>query len=319
MRWRTRIRSGRPPSLKAGPKPVEPLDMNALEKQITCLHHVRQRTMGTGELYREISDRISRRDFQALVSVERQNQKRDNRQSQNRIQWHVPGMVWAFDDSEYLDPGFLRKNHIHSIRDLASKSTFPPIAGFQKADGERIAPYLENLFEEYGPPLFLKRDNGSNLNHHDVDKMLAEWMVMPFNSPPYYPQYNGSIEQTQSELKNELKATICCTPRELLLQVQIAVNTLNHKHRPCLNGKTSCQVFAKSKSRMKPFNRRKRKEIFERILYYTMHLANDVSKYRRFDDARRYAIQLWLLEHGYISMKNYEMCYPIFSTIFAHN
>jgi hypothetical protein len=53
---------------------------------------------------------------------------------------------------------------------------------------------LEQLFLHDGPPLVLKRDNGSNLNHQAVDEVLARYLVIPLNSPPHYPPYNGAME-----------------------------------------------------------------------------------------------------------------------------
>jgi transposase InsO family protein len=319
MRWRSRILSGRSPALKPGPKPIKSLDLKCLIQQISNLDHVRKRTCGTGTLYHQVSDRISRRDFQLLVTESRQNHKRNSRQSQCRIQWLIPGMTWAFDDMEYIDPGFNQKNYVNSMRDLASRYIFRPLTGFRQADGFCIARHLESLFEEHGPPLFLKRDNGGNLNHHAVNQVLSKWMVIPYNSPPYYPQYNGSIEQTQNELKTELKRVVCCTPRELILQAQIAANTLNHRPRPCIKGRISCQVLSDGKSKMKAFHKRKRKEVYEWLQTYAMLLANNGEKHRSFDSAWRDAIQIWLQEHGCISMINNEKCYPIFSNKIAHN
>ena len=319
MRWRSRIRADRPPALRPGPKPVGPLNLEALHRNIIDLKHGRKRTWGTGALYRCVSDGISRRDFQEIVSEARIDSRRLMRQSQCRITWHAPGMVWAFDDMEYDDPGFKLKHYIHSIRDLASRYIFPPLSGFRQAEGDRIAVHLENLFQEYGPPLFLKRDNGGNLNHHEVNRVLAEWMVIPYNSPPYYPQFNGSIEQTQHELKTELTRMVCGYPQELSRLSQIAADSLNHRPRPCLNGNISCRVFSDGKSRMKPFTRRKRKEIFEQIQHLTTCIAHDEQRKRSFDSAWRFAIQIWLREHGWISMTNHEKCYPVFSTTFTHN
>jgi len=319
MRWRSRIRAGRPPVAKAGPQPVAPLNLNELNKKIIGLKHIRKRTLGSGELFREISHQISRRDFQSIVTETRLNRSRDRRSSMCRTTWNTPGIVWAFDDMEYQDPGFNRVHHIHSMRDLASRYTFPPLSGFRQAHGDQIAEHLEKQFQEYGPPLFLKRDNGGNLNHYAVDRLLSEWMVIPYNSPPYYPKYNGSIEQTQSERKNQQKPTVRTTHDALSRLAIIAANTLNHESRPCLQGRISCQVFFSEKSKMKAFHKRKRKEVFERIQYYTMHIANDENVNGSFDSAWRSAILIWLQKNGFISMTNYEKCYPIFSACFAHN
>jgi hypothetical protein len=50
--------------------------------------------------------------------------------------------------------------------------------------GETVGVRLEQLFLQHGPPLVLKRDNGSNLNQQAVDEVLARYLVLPLNSPP---------------------------------------------------------------------------------------------------------------------------------------
>ena len=47
----------------------------------------------------------------------------------------------------------------------------------------------------------LKRDNGSNLNHQAVDEVLSRYLVIPLNSPPHDPPYNGGMECAVRELK----------------------------------------------------------------------------------------------------------------------
>jgi hypothetical protein len=58
------------------------------------------------------------------------------------------------------------------VQDLASRYKFTPWVGEQVL-GEIVAVRLEQLFLRQGPPLVLKRDNGSNLNHQAVDEILT--------------------------------------------------------------------------------------------------------------------------------------------------
>jgi len=228
-------------------------------------------------------------------------------------------MVWACDDMEYIDPGFLRKHHIHSIRDLASRYTFIPLPAFTYIHGDRIAAHLEGLFEAHGPPLFLKRDNGSNLNHHEVNTVLSEWMVIPINSPTYYPQYNGSIEQTQCELKAEMTRMICTSDRDLFFLSERAIYHLNHRPRRCLQGDISCRVLHTGKDTMRSFNRRKRREVYEKIMTITGRILASELTIDSLDVAQRYAVEIWLQENGWMSVMNNDKCYPIFSAKFTHN
>ena len=71
--------------------------------------------------------------------------------------------------------------------------------------GEEIAGYLSDKFSRFGPPLLLKRDNGGNMNHSAVNDVLAEFFILPLNSPAYYAPYNGAIEESQREMKRCLR------------------------------------------------------------------------------------------------------------------
>jgi len=58
------------------------------------------------------------------------------------------------------------------------------------------------LFDEHGPPLVLKSDNGKALTQGGVPALLAEHDVTPLISPPYRPQYNGSCEAGVRAMKS---------------------------------------------------------------------------------------------------------------------
>ena len=90
------------------------------------------------------------------------------------------------------------------MQDVTSKYKFEPLVRKGSITGGEIAQHLKRLFEQFGAPLFLKRDNGSNLNSKEVADLLKEFKVIPLNSPTYYPQYNGAIEHAQGEAKREL-------------------------------------------------------------------------------------------------------------------
>jgi hypothetical protein len=72
------------------------------------------------------------------------------------------------------DPGLVRlashKLHLHQVQDLASRYKFTPWVG-DRVGGGTVALRLEQLFLRHGPPLVLKRDNGSNLNHAAVSNI----------------------------------------------------------------------------------------------------------------------------------------------------
>ena len=177
-----------------------------------------------------------------------------------RIEWLTPGVVWAMDGTEY-DVGLAGKIYLCNMQDLGSRYKFLPMAG-EYPVGEEIAGYLSEKFDRYGAPLVLKRDNEGNMNHAPSTMFLSEFFVLPLNSPEYYAPYNGAIEESQREVKRCLRDKLALdlpdSRDHITAYAEAAVNDLNHRHRPCLNGRTSCQLFFESAN--KPAFMQARKE-----------------------------------------------------------
>ncbi len=110
-------------------------------------------------------------------------------------------VCWAMDDTHGFTDKQGLKVWIHNIQDLGSQYILPPVTG-RILSGEAVALNLRTLFKRFGAPLFLKRDNGKNLCAKEVDEVLKEFGVIALNSPPYYSQYNGSVEQANGLLKS---------------------------------------------------------------------------------------------------------------------
>src|SRR3974390_2675020 len=70
LRWRARAQSGQPLVEPAGPKKSVPPDTEAIQNKIRELQHGRRRTAGTGALWEELKNEISRRRFQEMVAEE---------------------------------------------------------------------------------------------------------------------------------------------------------------------------------------------------------------------------------------------------------
>ena len=122
-----------------------------------------------------------------------------------KVDWQEPGTVWAMDVFElkaYCSPC---KTFVLTVQDLASGYKFPPLCTYNEPRGYQVAGHSRNLFMRFGKPLFLKLDNGGNLNHSSVKDLLADHLVLPLNSPAYYAPYNGAIEHTQGEFKKQLQ------------------------------------------------------------------------------------------------------------------
>lgn len=322
-RWKRRLACGQPAYLKPGPKKVLPLNLDELRAQVCCLNHGWQRSRGVGPLYRQYQSQISRRDLEVLTATVRRELLHQHQAELCHLTWHVPGLVWSLDDAE-LARFDDHRLHLHQVQDLASRYKFAPLVGEQIL-GETVALHLEQLFERHGPPLVLKRDNGSNLNHQAVDEVLRRYLVVPLNSPPHYAPYNGGMEHAVRELKTPLVEKILDhgsraeSPVELWAEV--LANDLNHRSRPCLHGQVACQVFQNAKSAMKVYTRRTRREVFDWINELTSLLIRvwEVRSPRQEETARRLAVETWLQRNGLVTVSQNHKVSPIFPEQIAHN
>ena len=60
MRWRERCQHGKSPVARPGPAKVVAMDLGELREEVRAMHHRRHRTAGTGELYDQHRNEISR-------------------------------------------------------------------------------------------------------------------------------------------------------------------------------------------------------------------------------------------------------------------
>jgi hypothetical protein len=168
----------------------------------------------------------------------------------------------------------------------------------------------------------LKRDNGGNLNHRAVNEVLSEFFVLPLNSPAYYAPYNGAIEESQRELK-------ACLREKLLpdfphsenhcaaAYAEVAAHDLNHRLRPCLHGKTSCQVFFSLAARPR-FSKLERREIYDIVLERVERILASINQFGKSarEAAWRIAVEFWLQSRGFIKVHIPQKVLPNFTPIF---
>jgi hypothetical protein len=230
----------------------------------------------------------------------------DHRRNLRRIAWLAPGVVWSVDDSLYGHDTEGCLVNLHQIRDLASRYTFNPITG-EPTGGETSAGYLDHLFSVCGAPLFFKRDNAGNLNSQTVNDVFNEHLVIPLNSPPQYPPYNGSIEYAQREVKDimrdKLRYKPDCPGVHLCAYAECSVNDLNHQPRRILNGKTSCQVFWGQKDNYR-FTKPERRAIYDLILLNAERILNQMQDHsqKSIAAAWRIAVETFLRWKGFITV-----------------
>jgi hypothetical protein len=320
-RWRFRIRGNIVLINPAGPKKVEPFDPSVLDTEIRLLDHGLKRSAGATDLYRRYRFSLSRRELGQMVERVRQDLESDRRAHLRRIEWLTPGVVWAMDFTEY-DLGMANKVYLHNTQDLGSRYKFLPMAGGYPV-GEEVAGYLSETFDRYGAPLVLKRDNGGNMNHLAINDVLSESFVLPLNSPGYYAPYNGAIEESQREVKRSLREKVLSGLADcrdhVAAYAEAAVNDLNHRIRPCLNGRTSCQVFFVSAD--KPvFTRRERRGIHDWVMERVERILSTMNQSGQAvrESAWRIAVESWLRSKGYIKVHNNQKCHPILPPFLAH-
>jgi len=318
MRWRGRIKDGLEPVMAPGPKKVARPDYKRLADQVACLRHGRHRSRGVKVLLKEWHECISRRELAWMVEEARLLTNRQQEAEYSRITWQTPGLVWAMDDCFYRLLATREAIHLHNVQDMASRYKFEPWVTGPLASGDEVAENLSNLFTRHGAPLFMKRDNGSNLNSEAVNQVLEEWFVIPLNGPPYYPRYNGSIERCQREMKEWLTKNEPESLKEAQVQAALAVHDLNHRKRPCLKGHTACDRLH-GEARMTRLNRRKRKEVYDWTERTALTIMAAGRRECSASAAWRLAVETWLRKNGHITVTNRSKVLPTLNDEHSHN
>jgi len=293
-RWKRRIHCGDAPVQKPGAKKIAPIDLGKLKQQIGDLNHGKKRTAGAGRLYNINSHRISRREFNEMVRQVRWATNRSKAASQCKVRWLRPDLAWALDGLEY------KTHHVQNLQDLCSRYKFAPMTTDYMPCGEEIAGHLDRDLTRFGPPLFIKRDNGGNLNHTAVNDLFEQLMVIPINSPCYTASYNGAIEHSQGELKTWIGKwyTAAKTRRELALLVENAAHALNHKPRRILSENNACRAYFVS-DRLK-YNKRERRQAYDWITDLALDLSVKSGKNAIDPTAWRISARKWMEKHQLI-------------------
>lgn len=314
QRWRKRARQGRPLLQKPGPKKVGALPLVQLQEEIAALPHRIKRTPGSGRLHARYRQQISRRAYRKMIAAERRAKTQRHRHRMIRVTWKEPNLAWAIDATEIGRDEMGRKLHLIVVKDLASRHLFEPLVTLQPS-GEEVACYLEKLFLLHGPPLVLKRDNGSIFICQEVDAILGEHCVIPLNSPAYYPPYNGGIEKGIRELKESLAG--CLPPTTpaweiegLTALVRAVTHLCNTRPRRGLSGRSAAETYHHQPRTH--FGRRARHTIFEWIRTHAKATMSHMPKADRrcVRAAWRHAVETWLRCQGLISLSTDNQVLP---------
>ena len=311
MRWRQRQRRGLSLWQCPGPKKSLPLDWTEFYPLLRQLHYGRVRTQGTGELYDRFARFLSRRQLGVLV----QDYRRDQLHVMKHIHWLWAGLAWSCDATEYGEDG----HQIIPVQDLASRYRFRPLV-IDRLDGCRIAAHLESLFRQHGAPLFLKRDNGSPFNNQHVDGVMASFGVLPLNSPPHFPRYNGGMEKSIRDFKSAMALRQLAAPSDFALAAEVVTHELNHRSRRCLKGRTACFVFHDEAQRLR-WTKRQRQTIFRLLLQRFGAMIGKMANGHHSTPATlwRVTVESWLRCQGLIVIRQNQKVSTTFPLIWSHN
>jgi hypothetical protein len=303
VRWRKRSGEKSDPVLQPGPKVTTPEALAALENEAVGMDsgHGARRSMGAGALHTKYRGLVSRRDLDAKLAEARRHANAEYRRGLNRLEWRGSHIVWAMDDTEYGTGK--SKRFVHNVRDLGAQYVMEPVLGQGPLPGAMVAKNLEKLFRHHGAPLFLKRDNATAFCCGEVNVVLAEWGVIPLTSPPYCPTYNGAIEWSQAQLKEEINCIFMdqsCASDATQLHVRLASHSINHRNSRTLHGQCPCHTFATSQQ---TFTLNERKLILSWIMEERNRILESEGSKVDQRAASRKAATRWLINHGLLIIR----------------
>jgi putative transposase len=136
---------------------------------------------------------MPRCELQELQREWREAHRAAHRHSVSKLAWHKPGPVWAMDHSQPPELAGRTYPSILSVRDLGSgmQLAWRPVPD---ETAQTTIAVVQSLFDEHGPPLVVKSDNGAAFISHELDELLSRYQVAWLPSPPRRPSYNGSCE-----------------------------------------------------------------------------------------------------------------------------
>lgn len=307
IRWKKRTAHKVPLVNAPGPRKMVVADIEAITRDIASLPHSLRRSCGTAALYKRYSGCISRRDLQALVRDERVRAIAERREGYDEVNWHGAGVVWSMDDTMYpRHDAQGRELWIHHVRDIGSRYSFQPMASDGHAWGVEVAANLHALCHRYGAPLFMKRDNGGNLNTPDVDEIFAMFCIIPFNSPICMPTYNGAMERSQATLKKELACQLATADQWYAGNAEpfarAAAHEINHMSLSSLNGACACHFRA---TNMRTYSKKERKDIYDWITNARISILRNEQNSVTVQTAQRWAVTAWLLKNGLMTINRH--------------
>jgi transposase InsO family protein len=143
---------------------------------------------------------MPRAELEDLVNRYRCAWRQRHQQVLHCLHWQRPGAVWAMDFSKAPRPIDGLYPYLLAVRDLASHQQllWLPVLDMTAATTVEA---LWSLLVLHGAPFVLKADNGPAFIAAATREFLSRFDVNLLFSPPYTPEYNGSIEAGIGSLK----------------------------------------------------------------------------------------------------------------------
>lgn len=125
-----------------------------------------------------------------------------------------PRHVWTYDLLfDQLADG--RPFKVLTVLDEFTRECVAQLVAFT-IQTDDIIPVLQQAFRRYGPPEFLRSDNGSEFTAQDIQAWLQRYVVGPTFIPPGQPWQNGFIESFHDKFRDE------CLDREWFTSLEDA-------------------------------------------------------------------------------------------------
>ncbi len=299
MRWRTRRKKGRAAVDQPGLRKTGPLDLSALYDGIRGLSFHRRRVGGARALHERFQSQVSRRDLYAMVKNVHLELEGKEEAVERRIEWLVPGLVWAMDD---MEKAWLERYRAYVLlaHDCGSRYAVGIQGDDTKPNGLVTAAMTERLFDEAGMcPLFFKHDRGSNFMSREMQEVLSARHVIPLISPRHYPPYNGGMERAHQEIIRRVDCLLGVQKadgRTFRLACEVSRHQVNHLCRASLSGLTACHVFEEARPFMQAVGRRQRREAYEEITALSVDIVEELGEYtsKARETAFRHAAETWM-------------------------
>jgi hypothetical protein len=168
------------------------LELTALQRRAVAAMVRRDPTIGLPSLRRAIPG-LPKNSTAAYLHRLKRVAERLRRRRICRLQWQVPGAVWAIDGTWFDQPVANHGRRALVVVEMHSKKTLC----LQSVPGERASSAiacLQGLVAKYGAPLVLKADNGAAFTAVSFTDFCEQHGITLMHSPVRRPQWNGTCE-----------------------------------------------------------------------------------------------------------------------------